>query len=112
MIPLFLPLASRHPVRRLRHIGLVEGVSFLVLLGIAMPLKYFAGQPLAVKIFGWIHGVLFVLFCAALVPARRTAGWGFRTTALVLLAALLPFGPFVIDRRLKRYENADARQVG
>ena len=46
----------------LRKVGIAEGISFLVLLGIAMPLKYFLHQPMAVTIFGWIHGILFVAF--------------------------------------------------
>ena len=95
---------TNNSIRRLRHIGLIEGVSFLLLLFIAMPLKYFAGMPLAVKIFGWAHGVLFVVFIAALIPARKAAGWGIGYTAVVFLAALLPFGPFLMDGRLKRWE--------
>jgi integral membrane protein len=89
-------------VRRLRAVALVEGVSFLVLLGIAMPLKYAAGMPIAVKIVGWIHGVLFVLFSAALFLAMRAQRWPLRRSAGIFLAGLLPFGPFVIDRRLKQ----------
>ena len=89
-------------VRRLRAVALVEGVSFLVLLGIAMPLTYAAGMPIAVKIVGWIHGVLFVLFSAALVLAMRAQRWPLRRSAGIFLAGLLPFGPFVIDRSLKQ----------
>src|SRR5438552_3773981 len=51
-------------LRRLRLVGYTEGVSFLVLLGIAMPLKYFAGMPLAVTIVGAIHGLLWILYVA------------------------------------------------
>lgn len=93
------------PIGRLRAAGLVEGASFLILLGIAMPLKYLAGMPIAVKIVGWIHGVLFILFLIALAQARRAAGWSAAETGIVLIAALLPFGPFVIDRRLRREET-------
>lgn len=93
------------PIGRLRAAGLVEGVSFLILLGIAMPLKYLAGMPIAVKIAGWIHGILFILFFVALVQARRAAGWSASEAGIVLIAGLLPFGPFVIDRRLRREET-------
>ena len=89
-------------IARLRLAGFVEGVSFLVLLGVAMPLKYFANLPVAVKIAGWTHGLLFMLFCLALWNAKRSAGWPYREAGLLLLAALLPFGPFVADTRLKR----------
>ena len=90
-------------------IGIVEGVSFLVLLGIAMPLKYFAEMPEAVRIVGWVHGILFIGFVVALILARDAMHWGFRWTALVLLAALLPFGPFVIDGRLRNEDEGCER---
>jgi integral membrane protein len=88
-------------VGRLRAAGMVEAVSFLILLGIAMPLKYFAGLPLAVKLAGWTHGLLFMTFCMLLLVARGERRWSPRWTMLILVAALLPFGPFVIDRRLR-----------
>jgi integral membrane protein len=88
-------------VGRLRAAGMVEGVSFLLLLGVAMPLKYFAGIPLAVKIAGWLHGLLFITFCVFLLMAHGERQWSLRWTALIFVAALLPFGPFVIDRRLR-----------
>jgi integral membrane protein len=91
-------------LERLRLIGKIEGVSFLVLLCIAMPLKYLAGLPLAVKVVGWAHGVLFITFIAALWSAWRN-GLSLRLSALVFIASLLPFGPFVIDGRLARHPN-------
>jgi integral membrane protein len=93
------------PIGRLRAIGILEAISFLVLLGIAMPLKYFAGLPEAVKVAGWTHGVLFMLFCGFLLEAKQQASWSFRRTGAVLVAALLPFGPFVIDRRLRKEDK-------
>ena len=95
----------RTSITRLRIIGLIEGVSFLILLGVAMPLKYFAGLPQAVTLVGWIHGLLFITFCIALTQAHQEAKWSIGRSAAVLIAALLPFGPFVIDKRL-REENA------
>ncbi|HEY5543866.1 MAG TPA: DUF3817 domain-containing protein, partial [Candidatus Binatia bacterium] len=83
-------------IGRLRAIGLVEGVSFLLLLGVAMPLKYFAGIPQAVTIVGWLHGLLFIAFCIALTQAHQDAKWSAWRSATVVIAALLPFGPFVI----------------
>jgi len=96
-------MARRNPIPLLRTIGQVEGVSFLVLLLIAMPLKYAAGMPLAVKVVGWAHGVLFVAFLATLAWTMVAARWPIVRGALVLAAALLPFGPFVLDRRMKVY---------
>jgi integral membrane protein len=101
------PIASA-ALERLRLVGKIEGLSFLILLGVAMPLKYAAGLPIAVKIVGWTHGVLFVLFLLALWGARRDAKLPIVLGAQVFVAALLPFGPFVIDRRLARFGAGSA----
>jgi integral membrane protein len=93
-------------ISRLRTIGLIEGISFLVLLGIAMPLKYFAGLPQAVTAVGWLHGLLFITFCIALTQAHQEAKWTLWRTGGILVAALLPFGPFVIDSRLRKEDEA------
>ena len=98
------------PVPLLRRLALIEGVSFLILLFIAMPLKYLAAMPMAVVVTGWIHGVLFVLFGLALVRTKLTAGWPLSRCAMVFVAALLPFGPFVIDRRMAEWSNAPDHQ--
>jgi integral membrane protein len=90
-------------LERLRWVAKIEGVSFLVLLGIAMPLKYAAGLPIAVKLVGWAHGVLFVLFLISLGYAWWKAKLPLGLSALVFIASLLPFGPFVIDGRLARF---------
>jgi integral membrane protein len=95
----------RTSIGRLRAVGLIEGTSFLLLLGVAMPLKYFAGMPQAVTVVGWLHGVLFVTFCIALAQAHQEAKWHARQTGLVLIAGLLPFGPFVIDARLRKEDE-------
>jgi integral membrane protein len=89
----------KNPVPLLRKVAFIEAISFLVLLGIAMPLKYVWGMPAAVQWVGWIHGILFVLFCAVLLETMRIARWPLGRSALVFLAALIPFGPFLIDRR-------------
>jgi integral membrane protein len=89
-------------IGRLRVIGFWEGVSFLVLLGIAMPLKYYAGQPLAVRLVGMAHGVLFMLYVWAAIHAALDHRWTWKRTALVLVASLLPAGPFVVDAKLLR----------
>lgn len=70
-----------------------------------MPLKYLAGLPLAVTVVGWAHGVLFVAFLAALWSARRDARLPLPLSALVFIASLVPFGPFLIDGRLARHAS-------
>jgi integral membrane protein len=88
------------PLARLRLIGFLEGLSFLVLVLIAMPLKYAAGQPLAVRYVGMAHGILFLLYLLAVVPVALDHRWSWKTVALAVLASLLPAGPFVFDIRV------------
>jgi integral membrane protein len=97
----------RTPIGRLRVIAFIEGISYLLLLGVAMPLKYFAGMPEAVKTAGWIHGALFMLylFSVAEVTFRRSLSVTLAFGALV--ASLIPFGTFALDARLRREERAD-----
>lgn len=96
--------AKINPVRLLRLTGLWEAVSYMVLFFIAMPMKYFAGMPGAIRVPGMIHGVLFIAFCLALLWAWRAARWPLGRAAVIFGAALVPFGPFLLERRMKRYE--------
>ncbi|MBR56642.1 MAG: hypothetical protein CMH54_01145 [Myxococcales bacterium] len=86
---------------RFRWIALIEGISYLVLLGIAMPLKYLAGIALAVKIVGWIHGILFMLYLAFGFQAARIMKWSLRFQFWAFVASLVPFGTFVLDKHLR-----------
>ena len=90
------------PWGRLRVIGFWEGGSFLLLLGVAMPLKYFAGLPLAVRVVGLAHGIFFLLYVVATLQAAHAQDWPWKRTALVLAAGLLPAGPFVMEARILR----------
>jgi integral membrane protein len=89
-------------IRRFRLIAILEGISFLVLLGIAMPLKYAAGLPLMVKYVGWAHGVLFISYIVLAVPLFTRLKWDMERVYGVGIAALLPFGTFVMERRWLR----------
>ncbi|WP_246942582.1 DUF3817 domain-containing protein [Bacillus pinisoli] len=94
-----------NPIGRLRLIGFIEGLSYLILLGIAMPLKYMADFPLAVTITGGIHGLFFVLFLFALAHvffAYRQSFW-FGVGAVI--ASLVPFGTFILDKRLQTIDE-------
>lgn len=94
---------------RLRVIGAWEGLSFLLLLLVAMPLKYFADWPLGVRYVGMAHGVLFILYVVAAIQAALEYNWTAKKTAIVLVASLLPAGPFIVDARLLRAEPAAGR---
>lgn len=87
-------------IGRLRLVGLLEGISFLLLLGVAMPLKYLAGRPEAVRIVGMAHGILFLLYLGATLQAAHEHRWSWKRTAVVAAASLLPFGPFYVDAKL------------
>ncbi|MEY2835287.1 MAG: hypothetical protein RLZZ557_949 [Bacteroidota bacterium] len=91
-------------IRLLRKTGIAEGVSFLILLLIAMPLKYWYGQPLAVKYTGWAHGFLFVSYVALAYYAKEIYQWPFKKFILAFMAAWLPLGTFFFDARLKHDE--------
>jgi integral membrane protein len=84
-----------------RAVSLIEGISFIVLLAIAMPLKYVAGHPEVVTHAGRIHGALFVLFVVALVSAARDQGWDRRAQMTAFIAAILPLGAFWLERQFR-----------
>lgn len=85
-----------------RKTALIEGVSYLILLFIAMPLKYFFDIPEAVKYFGWIHGILFLVFFIFLILAWIKYRWSIFRIALYLIASVLPFVPFILDKKLEK----------
>jgi integral membrane protein len=90
--------------KQIRMTGVAEGVSYLVLLLIAMPLKYYAGIPGAVKVVGWIHGLLFVGFMYMILMGWSKLGWSLGRMVLAFIMSLLPFGTFWLDRKLKAEE--------
>jgi integral membrane protein len=93
------------PLRQFRIAALLEGWSYLILLFIAMPLKYAAGLPFAVRIAGSVHGFLFVTFMLALYRASLARRWPLRRALRGFLCSLIPFGAFVFDRSLAREET-------
>jgi integral membrane protein len=98
-------------VDRFRVVGFLEGISFLVLLGIAMPLKYLMGMPEAVKVVGWAHGVLFMGYMVAVADVALARRWSLWQVVLAVVAAVLPFGPFVHDARVRREAERDGART-
>ena len=88
-------------IQRLKWIGRAEGVSLLVLLFIAMPLKYMAGKPEMVKYVGWAHGLLFVLYCGQALMCYFELDWKFKKLVMAVVASFIPFGTFWFERKLK-----------
>lgn len=89
------------PLGRLRLLGLAEGLSLLILVGIAVPIKYISHDPSLVRAIGPIHGLLFLLYVLNTLHVGVEYGWRFQqTTWKVLLACIVPFGTFYIDHRI------------
>lgn len=102
--------ARMDPVRALRWVALAEAVSYLILAG-AMVLKYGYGEPLAVRISGMVHGVLFLLLSMLAVQANVQRGWTGAQIRLVLLASLVPIVPFFLDRTVRRWVDETPPQA-
>lgn len=92
-------------IKALRLVGLLEGISFLLLLFIAMPLKYIWDNPILVKYVGMGHGFLFIAFLVVLLAVCHRMKWSLSMFLMGLAASILPFGTFVFDLKLKKIEQ-------
>ncbi|MBW7475190.1 DUF3817 domain-containing protein [Paenibacillus oenotherae] len=92
-------------VGRLRFIGNIEGISYILLLCVAMPLKYWADMPIYVAIVGALHGLLFTLFILALLHAWIDRRWSFLRVLIAFLSSLVPLGTFFLDANLRKEES-------
>ncbi|WP_452596896.1 DUF3817 domain-containing protein [Pontimicrobium sp. MEBiC01747] len=82
-----------------RITAFLEGVSYILLLFIATPIKYLADDPQYVKLLGMPHGLLFVAYIALAIVLRSTYKWDNKTFAIILVASLIPFGTFYVDKK-------------
>lgn len=89
-------------LERLRGFGIAEGVSFLLLLFVAVPVKRIGGEPAFVRVMGPVHGALVVLYATSVFLAARSLGWRWPRVLGALGAGVLPFGTFVFEARLRR----------
>lgn len=96
---------NKNPIPFLRTSGIIEAASYLILVLIAMPLKYIWGNPMAVRWVGMAHGVLFIIYCIALVRVVAVAKWPLTRGFLYFLVALVPFGPLLADKKLRHYQQ-------
>ena len=94
----------------LRRAGIAEGISFLVLLCIAMPVKYFLKQPMAVTVVGWIHGILFMAFLFLAWEVKTDRNKTIKWFGTAFLASILPAGTFFFDKKLKEEEAIISNQ--
>lgn len=95
-------------LNQFRKIAFWEGISFIVLMFIAMPLKYWADFPLAVKYTGWAHGVLFILYGVWLIRVKEAYNWNLKRQAAAMIAALLPFGTFILEKKTQYFAEVSA----
>jgi integral membrane protein len=80
-------------------IALLEGTSLLLLLGFAMPMKYFFQEPIFVKTIGMAHGILFIAYLILAIMQKIASNWSLKTLAIVSIASVLPFGTFYVDKK-------------
>ena len=104
-----IPASTATPVGRFRIVAFWEGISFLLLLFVAMPLKYGFGFDLAVRIVGMAHGVLFLGYCVTLALAARRLGA--RRTLLAFVLSFVPGGTFWLESRLRQDERELERRA-
>jgi len=88
-------------LKKFRLIAFMEGISFLTLLFIAMPIKYILGEPLLVKLVGMAHGGLFLLFLYLLFVTAKEYKWNISFISMAFIASLIPFGTFYLEKKLK-----------
>lgn len=91
-------------LRNFRILAFVEGVSFLVILFVTMPLKYWYDTPGPNKVLGMVHGILFLAYCAYALQLKWERGWSTIKLLWLWLASIIPFGTFVADWKLLREE--------
>lgn len=100
MNPSNVPASSL--LRWFRTIAIAEGISFLLLLGVAMPLKYMAHLPIAVQVMGSLHGALFIAYAVAGLMLFTHEKWPLERASGLFLASILPGGTFVLERKWLR----------
>ena len=91
-------------IRMFRMIALAEGCSFLILLCVAMPMKYFMGMPEVVRVVGSIHGGLFLLYLGLLAVLHVRQRWSVMFSLYAFVASIIPFGTFMLDKQLREKE--------
>ena len=82
-----------------RIIALLEGLSYILLLFVAVPVKYSLGDPTYVKLLGMPHGILFVAYIGFAFYFKQEQNWSIKTLTIILLGSVIPFGTFYVDNK-------------
>ena len=85
-----------------RLISFLEGISYLLLLFVAVPIKYFQGDESYVKMLGMPHGILFIGYIVLAIIIQKKMKWNLKNLGIVSLASIVPFGTFYIDKKYFR----------
>lgn len=86
-------------LKTFRVISLLEALSFVILLLVAMPIKYILGNPELVRIVGMAHGILFVLYIIGALLFKKKLNWSNQILVVVILCSIIPLGPLYVDRK-------------
>ncbi len=86
-------------LKTFRVISLLEALSFVILLLVAMPIKYILGNPELVRIVGMAHGILFVLYIIGALLFKKKLKWSNQILVVVILCSIIPLGPLYVDRK-------------
>ena len=86
-------------LKTFRVISLLEALSFVILLLVAMPIKYILGNPELVRIVGMAHGILFVLYILGALLFKKKLNWSNQVLVVVILCSIIPLGPLYVDRK-------------
>ncbi|PIF00537.1 MAG: hypothetical protein CR994_05555 [Maribacter sp.] len=89
-------------LKTFRYTAILEGISYLSLFAVSMPLKYLAGLGEPNKYIGYAHGFLFITYIILAVVLTRSQKWGLKRLAILFVASLLPFATFYIDKKYLR----------
>ena len=92
-------------IKLFRLITLLEGISYLLLLFVAVPLKYLMGDESYVKLLGMPHGVLFIAYIILSFVMRKKMNWNTTSFIIILLASIIPFGTFYVDKKYLSKNN-------
>ena len=94
-------------IKVFRIISYLEGISYILLLFIAVPIKYYANDPTLVKLLGMPHGLLFIAYVILSLVNSKKHDWNFSKTLVVLISSIIPFGTFYVDYK---YFKTDLRR--
>lgn len=101
-------LFGLNPLSQFRIIAFLEGISFLLLIFIAMPIKYIGAEPIVVKFVGMAHGILFMAFIYFQFHAYMQQRWSMKFNLLAFIASLIPFATFVLEHKLEKIAKTQA----